>query len=444
MCNIIDAAGTPRPQLTQKRVIMFGVWAAAVAACFPAIGEGFRNPPPGTFNLGRAGGRIAHIDDSSAITQNPANLAELDRAEIQFTPSIVYMSVDFASSLGQSSKTEDPWKLLPNGYVALPMSNQRFALGLGITAPYGLSVNWDDASTTAFAPGTGVLRYTSPHYAELMTANFNPTVAFKVNDHLFIGIGADVMWSRLTLKQYYPWAIFPGSGGAEPDGTLKGQGDGLGFGGNFGITWKINDRHTVAFTYRSQMDVEYDGDTRIDNITPTAAGFGATGTSDFASTFNFPNILAVGYGIQITDTIRIESNVEWIEFSRFDTLSVDLGNNNILLPPANRNIPQNWRDTFTFGIGGDWQFAERWVLRAGYQFYESPVPGETFSPTIPDADQNVITVGLGYRGDNFSVEFAYGADFYDKRTIVNPSSPAFNGTYDVTVHLFSVAYRLAF
>ena len=39
-----------------------------------AYSEGFRNPPPGTFNLGRAGGRIAQVDDSSAVQQNPANL----------------------------------------------------------------------------------------------------------------------------------------------------------------------------------------------------------------------------------------------------------------------------------------------------------------------------------------------------------------------------------
>jgi len=32
--------------------------------------EGFRNPPPGTFDLGRAGGRIAQVDDSSAVQQN--------------------------------------------------------------------------------------------------------------------------------------------------------------------------------------------------------------------------------------------------------------------------------------------------------------------------------------------------------------------------------------
>src|SRR5689334_19528075 len=66
---------------------------AVVAILVPnLIAEGFRNSPPGTFNLGRAGGRIAQIDDSSAIQQNPANLIDVPGAQAQLTPSIIYIN----------------------------------------------------------------------------------------------------------------------------------------------------------------------------------------------------------------------------------------------------------------------------------------------------------------------------------------------------------------
>ena len=72
--------------------------------------EGLRNPPPGTFNLGRAGGRIAQVDDSSAIAQNPANLVNLTNVDLQFTPSIVYIKVDYKSSAnGDTASTKNPW-----------------------------------------------------------------------------------------------------------------------------------------------------------------------------------------------------------------------------------------------------------------------------------------------------------------------------------------------
>src|SRR5580692_6111614 len=80
-----------------------GLWLVALTLVFVVTtkGEGFRNPPPGTFDLGRAGGRIAQVDDSSAVQQNPANLTDLTNTELQVTPSIVYIGVDFKSAGGQ-------------------------------------------------------------------------------------------------------------------------------------------------------------------------------------------------------------------------------------------------------------------------------------------------------------------------------------------------------
>src|SRR6266700_127116 len=95
-------------------VVLGGLLSVVSFSSTPVFGEGFRNPPPGTFDLGRAGGRIAQVDDSSAVQHNPANLVDLPGADFQFTPSIVYIRADYTSTTGQTGKTEDPWKFLPN------------------------------------------------------------------------------------------------------------------------------------------------------------------------------------------------------------------------------------------------------------------------------------------------------------------------------------------
>ena len=404
--------------------------------------EGFRNPPPGAFNLGRAGGRIAQVDDSSAVQQNPANLVDLTNAEAQLAPTVVYIRSSFEGPSGQSARTIDSWKFLPNAFITMPLKNDKFAIGLGITAPYGLGGEWDQNSS-AFQP-SGILRYQSPYFAQLQTININPTISAKLNDRLSIGAGLDVMWSEVTLKEFYPWLIFPYSVGTEPDGVLKVTGDGFGFGGNFGLTWRVTDHQRFAMTYRSPMTIHYSGHCDINNITPTAAFFGATPQSDFHTKIRFPTIVAAGYGIELNDKIRLETDFEWIQFSRFGSLNSDVGNNNFLLPSTSRNVAENWKDTFTAGFGGDWKFADDWVLRAGYQFYQSPVPDSTFSPSMPDADQNVITVGLGYKHGHHSLEAAYGLDFYNTRNITTDQNPALNGKYTFAVHLFSFAYRYSF
>ena len=179
------------------------------------------------------------------------------------------------------------------------------------------------------------------------------------------------MWSQLTLKQYYPWLAI--GTGVEPDGNLKGKGDGVGVSGNLGITWQVTDRQRLALTWRLPMDVNYDGETTIDNITGTGTAIGATPSSSFGTTIKYPMQIALGYGFQVTKNFRIESDVEWIQFSRFKSLDLNLGNNAALLTVLGQptSINQNWHDTFTAGIGGDWKFADDWTLRAGYRQGES-------------------------------------------------------------------------
>jgi long-chain fatty acid transport protein len=393
-----------------------------------AYGEGFRNPPPGTFNLGRAGGRIAQVDDSSAVQQNPANLVDLTNIQAQLTPTIIYISSDFTSQSGQSASTIDPWKALPNFFASMPLDNDRFAIGLGVTVPYGLGNEWNTGSSSFNQPA-GVLTYQTPYYSKLVTINFNPTLSMKLRDDLSVGVGLDVMWSDLEFKQYLSPLIH--------DLQAQVQGNGVGFGGNLGITWQVTERQRLAVTYRSPININYSGTAQFNNYPG-----GGIPNSSFNSQIKFPTIVSVGYGLQVNDAVRLETDFEWVQFSRFDTLPIHIGSNPLGVP--SQNISENWMDTFTAGFGGDWQINDNWVVRGGYQYYKSPVPDSTFSPTIPDANQNVITIGVGWKSGHSSLEFAYGLDFYNQRIITNDQNPAYDGKYTFNVHLFSLAYRYTF
>ena len=421
--------------LKNRRALFISL--SALASLLPAAqtnAEGYRISPPGAFNLGRAGGRIAQVDDSSAVQQNPANLVGPTNAEIQLAPGVIYFNAHFDSSAapGQSAETKDPWNFIPNIFASMPLDNGKIALGFGASTPYGLGVHWNPNSS-AFTPLTGVLRYTSPYDVNLKTINMNPSVAMKLfDDKLQVGVGLDVMWSELTFKEFYPWfMLVPGS----PDGHVKLDGDGVGMGGNLGITWNITDHQRLAVTYRSPIHIDYEGRTTIDNVPG-----GGTLSRSFSTSTTFPTIVALGYGIELPHNVRLESDFEWLEYSHFKNLPINT-DPSLGLP---NSAPENWHNSFTIGIGGDWQFADNWVLRAGYQFYKSPIPDNNLTPSIPDANNNVFTIGLGYKHGHHAVEAAYGANFYDTRTVSHDVTPAFNGKYGVTVHLISLAYHYSF
>ncbi|HEV2319650.1 MAG TPA: outer membrane protein transport protein, partial [Verrucomicrobiae bacterium] len=270
-----------------------------------ARGEGFRNPPAGAFDLGRAGGRAAQVDDASAVQQNPANMTDLTNIQVQATPSIVYIKVNYSSSTapGQTAETQSPWKLLPNLFAVVPFANGNAAAGLGITVPYGLSMEWNQNSS-AFTAATPTWRYLgaggTPYFAALTTANINPAVAVKLGEHFSLGAGLDVMWSSLQFKTYI--APVPGGDPADAYGT------GAGVGGNIALTWKITDRQRLALTFRSPMTVNYYG-TFSQALAPTK--------SDFRTEIRYPTIVSAGYGVDLPYNVRLESDVEWLQFSRF-------------------------------------------------------------------------------------------------------------------------------
>ncbi|MEI6787258.1 MAG: outer membrane protein transport protein [bacterium] len=399
------------------------------------LANGFRNPPAGAEALGRVGGKIAQVDDASAVEHNPANLAEIKEAQVMGSVTIINTGTKFHSPMGTAS-TEDSWKVLPNFFVALPSSNHNFTAGLGITTPFGQSTVWD--KTSAF-------RYTAPYSAELTVININPTLATKLGEKVSVAAGLDMYLSRLDMKQVLPWSLL--TGGALPDGTAHLQGDGAGVGGNVAATYHPTKAQSLALTYRSPVKVDYDGDGEFSG----AQAVGMSPSSDFESSIEFPTIVGLGYGIELSDTVRIEADVEWIEFSRYDSLTLDAGNSNPLLngptspnPRAPLVVRQNWKDTWTFGAGADWKVAEALTLRAGYIFLQSPVPEETLAPTLPDADRHVVTLGAGWHRGPDRIDLAYGYSIIGDRDVMKNQNPAYNGTYETTSHLMSVSYVRSF
>lgn len=425
--------------MKQATMFGFGVGLALVCAGSVVLANGFRNPPAGAEALGRAGGKIAQVDDASAVEHNPANLTEIKNPQAMVSLTVIDTSTDFRSPMGTAS-TKDSWKFLPDVFAVLPTANPNVTAGLGVTTPFGQSTVWEQ---------TGAFRYTAPYSAELTVINVNPTIAAKLNDQISVGAGLDVYMSRLDLKQVMPWSMLTGV--PMPDGVAHLQGDGSGVGGNAAVTYHPTKAQAIALTYRSPITVDYSGDSEFSGFPAGARALGLTPSSDFDSSIEFPTIIGLGYGIELSETVRVEADVEWVEFSRYDSLSLDSANNNALLngpgspnPMAPMTVRQNWKDAWTFGAGADWKATRDLTLRAGYMFLQSPVPGETLAPTLPDADQHVFTVGAGlHRGAN-RLDVAYGYSLIGDRDVNNNQNPAYNGTYETTSHLMSVSYGRSF
>lgn len=408
------------------RVAALGVGVLLVPGIAGA--DGFRNPPETARALSLDGGKLTSIQDASAMAANPANLGALESPDAVVALTLIRGETKYTSALG-SAKTDDPWKVLPNAFFAFPIEPGRMAAGFGITTPFGQSTIWKDDS---------VLRYSAPYHSELVVVNVNPSFAMRVNERVAVGVGLDMYQSELDLRQYMPWGAVVGNPAA-PDGELRFDGDGTGVGGNIGVQIQVAEKQQLALVYRSRVKVDYDGDFKASNIPdPTLAA----PKTDFDSEIEFPSTAAVGYGIQLTDRLHLGADVEWLEFSTFDSLPLDIGQNNPLLPaPA---IPQNWKDTWTYGVSAEYALDDAWALRGGYKHMETPIPSGTLSPTLPDADRHLLTAGVGYKRGAQRFDVAYSYSIFDDRTVSGSPDPAMNAKYELSSHLIAATYGIRF
>ena len=205
-----------------------------------------------------------------------------------------------------------------------------------------------------------------------------------------------------------------------PNYEAEGEGNGWGFGGNLGLTWLPVEKQRMTFTYRSAVEVEYDG-----SYTSPLPNNG-----EFNTTIKYPNTFGLGYGIELNDTIQIEVLVEWLQWSNNKSQTLNAGG-------AEISADNNWDDTFTFGLGGSWAATDALAVRAGYAYLPSPIPDETTTPLLVDTDRHALSLGLGYTIGAHTIDAAYTFSIYSDR-----STPS--GTYDVDSNLFGLTYSASF
>lgn len=407
-----------------RRIVQGSMVAMMVCTVvYTGLASGFRNPLDGASSLGRSGGRVADVDDASAVSINPANMAMLKEPEAQIGVTFVDSSVEFTLADGRSSDTKGDVSLLPNVFAVLPLvGDVPLTLGVALTTPWGQSTEWSESSAVATV---------APYEARMTTINLNPSVAGRVGQHVLVGAGVDILNAELDLKQWL--ALAPGA----PLTHARLKGDGYGVGGNVGVTVELPKRQRVAAAYRSPVKVDLEGDTEVSGFTgPLFA------SSDFESEIEFPQSVVVGYSVGVTPTLRVAADAEWVGFSSFDELPLDLGaNTSVGVFPS--TVPQDWEDAWNYGVGLAWSASDMWTLRGGCVYFESPIPEETLAPTLPDADRWAYTAGIGCEAGANTLDLAYVYSEYD-REVDTSLNPAYVGEYDVAVQLMQVSYSRRF
>jgi len=415
----------------------------ALLISLPAAGyaAGFLIFEEGAKALGTGGAFTAQADDPSAIFYNPAGLCQLDQPMLYLGQTSIIAQSHFAGvdpypGFGVLEKTKVQYFSPINFYYTYPVA-EKVVAGIGVFNPFGLGREWEDP-----ADFTG--RYIA-YKVDLKTFYINPTIAWEVNDQVSFGAGLQLVYSSVELKQYkQQWdqnrsALFDVAR-VELDGNNT-----LDAGFNLGVLIEPNEDFTIGISYRSFVEVEYEGDadfTQIatgDSIFDAAVAAQLPADQGVKTKIKFPPLASLGIAYRGVDKWTFEADLNWAGWSTFDELPFDFVDDNL-----DTARPQKYEDKFSVRTGAAYAYDETWTFRAGYYFDPSPQPALSVSPLLPDSDRHGITLGLGIHSDPWTVDLFDLILLFKERDTEGKNNDGYNGKYSSWANLFGINVGYSF
>jgi long-chain fatty acid transport protein len=121
-----------------------------------------------------------------------------------------------------------------------------------------------------------------------------------------------------------------------------------------------------------------------------------------------PDMASFSYYQRLNDQWDLLGDVTWTGWSSIPELRIVRTSGPATGAPT--VLPQNWKNTWRFSAGVNYSPDEKWVLRAGVAFDQTPVNSTDMSPRLPDGDRTWLALGARYkysREINFDVGVGY-------------------------------------
>jgi long-chain fatty acid transport protein len=425
------------------RILLAGAASViALAYAGSASAQAFYLQEQSVRGQGRAFSGEAADTGVDSLWWNPASIADMQGGEAAVRGSIIRPRgkvVDDGTlivrpgqrpaSVGGNPIAKDPIDngILPSGAIAYGFG--KVAVGLAFTAPYSFTTDYDADSWARY----------SADKTKLRTYDIQPSIAVSLTDWLRVGAAANIERVDATLGNYLP-NLSP----LLPDGhqTLKGKG--------WDVGWSVGlQMHegpiTAGLAYKSAIKHKLDGTVTIEGLQGPLAAQNATIPA--TATFSTPWQAIASVRGQVTPQLTLNAQVVRMGWAEFDT--IDLG------APLNTSIPENYRNSWTWAFGADYDVTPQWTVRAGVQRGLTPTRDGNRDARVPDANRWNYSAGTSYAFGRFTIDAAASyIDFKDES--IDRVTAAYAGTVvqtpvitngslqDASALVFSLGARMAF
>ncbi|MEF8792829.1 OmpP1/FadL family transporter [Thiohalorhabdus sp.] len=406
------------------------VGVCALAAASSAGAAGFELGEQGARPLGSAlAGIGSGTDELSAAFWNPAGMAADSRPGVAAGGSVIDPSIQFSGQQPDGGEAGNSGS--PPQVFARDRMGKGLVLGFALNAPFGLRTEWD---------GDWAGRYHAIE-SDLEVLQGTLSVARQVGNGFSVGGGFVIQQLDVELTNDIKTP-------APADGFSRITGDSHGYGWLIGALWQGGDTR-LGLSYHSSVVHTIQGTQKRE--LPAALGAPLAGTKTFSATarLDLPARAVLGVRHDINKRWRGMVSLQWSEWSSYDELAVDVSGG-----PTASDVTREkaWENAWSFALGTEYDLTDRWTVRGGYRFEQTPVPdAEHRDPRLPDADRHRYGGGASYAwGAGWSLDAAYNyLDFASAKvenTVTNSlgESATLDGSFDSSAQIVSLQVNKRF
>lgn len=374
---------------------------------------------------------IGRADDPSAIAYNPAGITQLKGTHVLGGVTAIAPDVTVKVKGEGSTSEKNNVFLVPHVY-AVQQLNDRYWLGVGEFTRFGLATDF---------PSNWPGRYNS-YYAEIKSYSIVPCLAIKLTDNLSFAFGLEGMYFDFTKKKMKDLTSL--GIGEDMDSQVHGKSFNYGFNVSFHyvpVKWL-----KIGFIYRSQIQHRLSGRATFDRpaalVLTHSTWFRDT---DVQGDITLPDSYALGITFYPFDKLSIEGDVVYTRWSCYDKLVIEYGDD--LTPPLGNtqtSSKKDWKDVWRFQFGIEYKATTNLSLMASYVYDQSPIPDEHVDYLLPANNRHLFGAGIGYKANNWSVDFSYNYLMYEDRDVDGRNDGVKDGKFtDGKAHLvgLSVSYK---
>jgi long-chain fatty acid transport protein len=403
-----------------------------------AVGAGYNIYEQGAAPMGMAGAGVASVHDASAVFYNPAVLSRLEGSAfqvggtwLQTRNSMTGLDPDPGVGVVEEMKSGN---FFPPTLYWTNRVGSRFAYGVGVNAPFGLGVEWQDPESF-----TGRTRITK---ANLQTINANLSLACALGANWSVAAGYNALFAHVELNNIQTQLTTGGLPVSVARSTLEG-GFTPGYGWNAALHYQRGDWRWGMY-HRSEIEVEIDdGDASFEQILTGDPLFDAVVAANLpahqavGTTLTIPAMWSTGLAWNPTTDWTWALDVNFTQWSAFEELPLSFAD-----PALDQTIREDYQDQYQVRFGAEHRLPSL-AYRFGYYYDQAAAPVESVTPLLPDANRHGATLGLGWERGKWAFDVYNLFLFVEKRSTEGRERDGYNGIYKGYVNALgaSIGYR---